>query len=90
MSLEDLTCAGGLISRIAPRTGDLTDAARAARAVYRSARSSLARFLSSTEHAQTLAELGFSRDVTDALKIDSAPVLPVFRDGRAQLLLELP
>jgi len=86
LSLEDFTCAGGLVSRLAKKTSQLDDAALAARAAYKNFSDTLTRSLMSTEHARRLADLGFRADLEFALKVDSIPVVPQQSDGRIRLL----
>jgi 2-phosphosulfolactate phosphatase len=86
LSLEDFTCAGGLVARLAKRTAQLDDAALAARAAYGALKDDLARALVSTEHARRLAGLGFRADLEFSLRVNSVPVVPQLRDGRIEPL----
>lgn len=85
MGLEDFACAGGIVAKLAPRSGNLSDSALAARLLFRSVRTRLAEFLSSTEHGRELARLGFRSDVDYALDLNSVPVLPRLAENRIQL-----
>ena len=85
MSLEDMVCAGGIVAKLAPRAGDLSDSAMAARLLFRSVRTRLAEFLYSSGHARELARLGFKSDIEQALRLDSVPVLPHFSENRVRL-----
>lgn len=82
LSLEDFVCAGGLVAALEESGPTLTDSARAARAVFGSARRSLAKLLRDSDHGQRLTELGFKADIDAALRIDSVPVVPRFEENR--------
>lgn len=84
LSAEDLTCAGSIIRHLesaAPRP-ELTDSARLAATLFRSARARLKSFVASTEHGRELTALGFASDLEFALRLDSLSLVPRFADGR--------
>ena len=86
LSLEDYICAGGFVARLAKKSSSLNDAALAARAAYQSVEAALPKFLLSSGHARRLAGLGFRSDLDLALKLDTVPVVPRFKDGRIEVL----
>lgn len=62
----------------------LDDGAFAAWATFRQLSRDISRQLLSTGHARRLAGLGFAADLDAALRVDSAPILPVLADGRIE------
>lgn len=88
LSLEDFVCAGGLVARLAGRSAQLDDSARAAQAAYKTISEDLARALTSTDHARRLISLGFRADLDFALKLDALPLVPALSGGRIELASE--
>jgi len=78
-SLEDAVCAGMMIQRLGSDGAvalELTDASRAAVALYKSYGRSLLKLLKTCEHGQFLTEIGFGEDLKVCAAVDSVPVLP--------------
>ena len=86
-NLEDFVGAGALVERLAGLLGesaDLSDAARAARAVYRSAQ--LPQALLECRVGRMMARRGLAREVEFACREDEYDVIPALRDGRLKAL----
>ena len=81
-ALEDAICAGRFVRGIARRgiSPELGDAARVAALVNRAIGRDLAAALRDSEHGRALVEAGYADDVDDCAKLDSHPVVPVYRD----------
>ncbi len=78
-AFEDMLFAGALAVRLAERTtANFSDATRTAVALY-SMNKSLAEAVTSAQHAQYLASIGFAADVDAAIAVDSCPVVPVLQ-----------
>lgn len=82
-AMEDAIGAGALVDAVLARDPhcDLTDGARAAALLYRSIAARLPDAIASAEHAQALAALGFTGDLTTCAALDVLQVVPVLRDG---------
>ncbi len=81
--LEDATCAGLLVTRLVasrPETS-LTDAARAATALWARYAGNLADMLADAAWAQALVRQGRGGDLPLCVAIDAYDVVPVVRDG---------
>jgi len=78
-SLEDATCAGMLITKLAQAIGEIkyTDSARAALSVFHQYGTDIYKTLSESEHGQVLISLGLEEDIRTASEIDSVPLVPV-------------
>lgn len=78
-SLEDATCAGMLVTKLAQRFGTMnyTDSAKAALSVFHQYGSDIYRTLRESDHGQVLAGLGFEEDIQVASEIDTVPLVPV-------------
>lgn len=79
-SLEDTVCAGMIISKLSLEKSlelQLTDAAVAAKALYKSFGRSILKMLKSSDHGRYLLEIGFEEDIKLCAQVDSVPVLPV-------------
>ncbi len=79
-SLEDAVCGGMIIQKLDQDRSvkcELTDAARASQALYRSLGRTLPKLLKTCDHGQYLAEIGFGDDLKICSAVDSVPVLPV-------------
>lgn len=87
LCLEDLACAGmivRMVSETAP--ADLTDAAKVALfTAKQQARTSLEKFIGSTEHGLSLKAIGMGEDIKACTALNSAPVLPRFEGGRIHI-----
>jgi 2-phosphosulfolactate phosphatase len=79
--LEDAVCAGLLVSRLAPDGGGLTDAARAARALWERYANDLDGMLVDAAWAQALVGQGRGSDLPLCIARDAHGVVPVLRDG---------
>jgi 2-phosphosulfolactate phosphatase len=82
-SFEDFFCAGAIASACHERFPEITlsDAALAATVTYQNWADRTADAISSGEHAQSLAALGFGHDIVDAARLDISHVVPTYRDG---------
>ena len=86
-NFEDFLGAGALVARLAPLLGsaaDLSDAARAALAVYRQA--SLPRALLECRVGRMMASRGLAEEVDFAGREDLYDAIPVLEEGRLALL----
>ncbi len=83
LALEDALLAGAIADRLgaAQPGAELSDAAKSCVLAYGSAARNLAVNIASSEHAQVLIRAGFADDVAAAARIDSAPVVPILRNG---------
>ena len=80
--LEDAVCAGLLVSRLASATGQrLTDAARAALALWDRYRADLDAMLADATWAQALVSQGRGADLPLCVALDVHSIVPVLRDG---------
>jgi 2-phosphosulfolactate phosphatase len=79
--LEDAVCAGLLVSRLASANRPLTDAARAARALWERYGSDLHAMLADATWAQALVKQGRGADLPLCVAVDVHGVVPVLRDG---------
>ncbi|HWC03559.1 MAG TPA: 2-phosphosulfolactate phosphatase [Methylomirabilota bacterium] len=79
--LEDAVCAGLLVARLAPADGALTDAARAARALWDRYADDLDGMLTDAAWAQALVRQGRGADLPLCVALDVHGVVPVLRDG---------
>lgn len=81
--LEDAVCAGLLVSRLESlgSTPPLTDAARAARALWERYRNDLDAMLRDATWAQALVTQGRGADLPLCVALDVHGVVPVLRDG---------
>jgi 2-phosphosulfolactate phosphatase len=85
-NLEDFCGAGGYVERFAGKLGpnaDLSDAARAARSVFRHA--ALPEALLDCRLGRMMASRGLRHEVEFAGRIDAFPVVPVLEAGRVRL-----
>ncbi len=86
-NFEDFYGAGYLVERFADLLGgaaDLSDAAKAALLVYRSARAPQA--LLDCRVGRMMVSKGLAREVEFACRFDALPVVPVLEQGRLRLL----
>jgi len=87
-SLEDVVCAGKLISQIlekAPKA-ELADSAKASVVISKSFGKTLLKMLKETEHGRLLIENGFLEDLKYCSKIDSIDIIPCFVSGSIKKL----
>ena len=86
-NFEDFCGAGALVDKLAERLGaaaDVSDAARAARTLYRGA--ALPESLLECRVGRMMARRGLAHEVEFAARVDACPVLPVLESGRVRLL----
>ncbi len=79
-SLEDAVCAGMMVQRLEAGGNakvELTDASRAALALYKAHGRSILKLLKNCEHGEYLAEIGFESDLKLCADVDTVPVLPM-------------
>jgi 2-phosphosulfolactate phosphatase len=79
--LEDAVCAGLLVARLARTGGGLTDAARAARAIWERYAGRLDAMLADAAWAQALVGQGRGSDLPLCVAMDAHDVVPVVREG---------
>jgi 2-phosphosulfolactate phosphatase len=79
--LEDAVCAGLLVSRLGAADGTLTDAARAARALWDRYAMDLHAMLADATWAQALVAQGRGSDLPLCVTLDVHDVVPVLREG---------
>jgi 2-phosphosulfolactate phosphatase len=79
--MEDAVCAGLLVSRLATPDRPLTDAARAARALWERYAGDLAAMLADATWAQALVGQGRGADLPLCAALDVYDVVPVLRSG---------
>jgi 2-phosphosulfolactate phosphatase len=85
-NFEDFYGAGLLIERFAERLGaaaDFSDAAKAARLVYRSARAPQA--LLDCRVGRMMASKGLTHEVEFASRVDAFPIIPALEQGRVRV-----
>jgi 2-phosphosulfolactate phosphatase len=85
-NFEDFYGAGCFVERFAERLGaaaDLSDAAKAARMVYRGARAPEA--LLDCRVGRMMAAKGLAREVEFACRVDALPVVPTLDQGRVRV-----
>lgn len=85
--IEDVVCGGMIIQQLAKKdiAMQLTDAAVAAQALYKSFGRSLNKMLRNSEHGQYLISIGFESDLKTCAAVDSIPVLPLLDKGVIKL-----
>jgi 2-phosphosulfolactate phosphatase len=78
-SMEDSVCAGMLISRLveSEQDLDLSDAAQASLALFRSFGRSIPKMIRSSEHGQFLIQIGHEKDLDLCASVDCMDILPV-------------
>ena len=82
-NFEDFYGAGYFVECLAPHVGDLSDAAKAALALYRHAKAPDA--LLDCRVGRMMAERGLAHEVEFACKLDAFPVIPVLEQDRLRL-----
>ncbi|KUO62882.1 2-phosphosulfolactate phosphatase [bacterium BRH_c32] len=82
-SLEDLVCAGKLVTGIAVLIDDvvLSDSATVSMAVAKSYGKNLKKLLQTTEHGKVLKENGYEADLDYCSKLNSVPIVTQFSSG---------
>jgi 2-phosphosulfolactate phosphatase len=92
-SLEDAVCAGMMLQKLMKDESlelNLSDAAKAAHALYKSFGRSILKMLKISEHGKFLIEIGFADDLKICAAVDSVPVLPVQVESKIKLRKEEP
>ncbi|GAB4307171.1 2-phosphosulfolactate phosphatase family protein [Pseudothermotoga elfii] len=80
IAYEDVLCAGAIVYELNDK---LTDGARISRELWKqSRRKDLSKLLFESQHAQELAEYGFSSDITFCSQTDLYSIVPVFVEDR--------
>ena len=87
-SLEDIVCAGALISKIKTLKGklELNDTANASVVLKKSFGKSTLTMLKSTEHGKVLLENQFEEDIKHCSHIDNVNVIPFFSENVLKLM----
>ncbi len=88
-SLEDTVCAGMMITQLQEAedlTLTLTDPSLAARSMYKSHGRSIPKMLKLSEHGRYLVEIGLGSDLELCSRIDSVPVLPMWKGTGVSLV----
>jgi len=83
-NFEDFYGAGYFVECLAPHVGDLSDAAKAALALYRHAKAPDA--LLDCRVGRMMAERGLAHEVEFACKLDAFPVIPALEQDRLRLV----
>jgi 2-phosphosulfolactate phosphatase len=81
-SIEDAVCAGMMIQKLTTAKKypvELSDASRAAVALYKGLGRSPLKLLKVSDHGQYLAEIGFSGDLKLCAAVDTVPVVPTLQ-----------
>lgn len=83
--LEDVVCAGMMVSRLLEEFGDdleASDAATAGLQIYNQHQKNIPKMIKTSDHGKYLAALGFGEDLIYCSQIDALPVVPVLENGR--------
>jgi 2-phosphosulfolactate phosphatase len=80
-NLEDTLFAGAVATELSAEFDIFDDATLAAIDLYNSAKNDLNKYLQKASHVKRFKSLHIESDLDVCLKIDSAPVLPVFKNG---------
>jgi len=84
LSLEDAICGGMLIELITRKEKkhiSLTDASVCAKILYKEFEDNLLESFHLSHHGRELIERGYEEDLAYCCKVDSIPLVPVYRDG---------
>lgn len=84
VNIEDNLFAGAIIDKIGDHFGIQCDASQIALTLYRAAKDDLYGFMKehNATHYQRLTNFGLEKDIRYCLTPDSAPVLPLYREGK--------
>lgn len=87
-SMEDVVCAGKLVSEINKKIEDveLSDAAKASVALNKSFGRNIEKMLKDTEHGKLLLENGFEEDIKFCSKLNGIKAVPYFTQNILKLL----
>ena len=90
-SLEDVVCAGMILSRLQKGRGTfvLDDAGKAALTLIQKFGKNILAMLQESEHGKFLAESGFAADLKLCAAVDSLPVLPVMSGNVVKLIKDV-
>lgn len=82
-TLEDILAAGAVLERLEAKGAhiQLDDLALVSKCMYEQHKDNLHGVLKSTYHYSRLVEAGLKADIDDCLKMDTAPIVPVCKDG---------
>ncbi|NMA96216.1 MAG: 2-phosphosulfolactate phosphatase [Clostridiales bacterium] len=82
-SADDVLVAGALIHGLYNKNIpiELDDLGMTAKFMYEHSKNDIHGVLSQTSHYSTLKELGLERDLEDCLRLDTAPIIPIYSDG---------
>ena len=82
-SADDILVAGALIKGLEDKgvSLQLDDLGMVAKRMYLNSKDDLHRALSETLHYSILKDLGLQGDLDDCLKLDTAPIVPIYSDG---------
>jgi len=81
-SMEDILAVGAIISRLKDELCvELDDLGMACCYMYENNKDNLNEILKDTRHYSRLVELGFTNDIEECLRIDTAPIVPIYRGG---------
>lgn len=86
--LEDSLCGGLLVERLEQMLGDdlvLEEGAAAAKRLAREHSHDILGAVRASRHGRYLDSIGFGQDVAFCARLDSVPVVPVFRQGKIAL-----
>lgn len=81
-SLEDILAVGAIISKLEDEIRlELDDLGIVCRYLYENNEDDLERILRGTYHYSRLVELGYEKDIEYCLKMNTAPIVPIYQDG---------
>lgn len=86
--LEDTVCLGGVLSTLLDPPGrdyEITDAARTAIDLYHVYQNRLLEMARLSHHGRYLEEIGLGSDLSECVRVDTADIAPVMRDGKISL-----
>jgi 2-phosphosulfolactate phosphatase len=84
VNIEDSLFAGAVISRLKEHFSIMCDSSQIAYTLYQCAQPNLYEFMKAHDasHYHRLTNFGLEKDIRYCLEADSAPVLPMYRDGK--------
>ena len=88
VNFEDLLFAGAVINRVSDQFSINCDASGIAANLYRDADGDLFGFMqkNNASHYHRLMNYGLEKDIRYCLTADGANVLPIYKDGRLEIL----
>lgn len=81
-NLEDFIFAGALATRLSSSFSIQCDATEAAMDLFQSIDIKLEKYILKASHAQRFKNLGITKDIELCFTIDSAPVIPILKNGK--------